>query len=75
MIERQINITIDPEHVEGIPIKELSDAIGYLTTWAWARYHKVRISSRKGELFIVYDDPDKFIMGAIWRGSEFSYHS
>lgn len=75
MIERQTNITIIPEHVADIPIQELEKAIGYLTTWAWARYHKVSISSRKNELFVVYDDPDRFIMGAIWRGDEFTYHS
>lgn len=75
MIERQTNITIIPEHIADIPIKELSDAIGYLTTWAWARYHKVSISSRKNELFVVYDDPDRFIMGAIWRGDKFTFHS
>ena len=75
MIQRQTNITIIPEHIEDVPIKELSDAIGYLTTWAWARYHKVSISSRKNELFVVYDDPDRFIMGAIWRGDGFTFHS
>jgi len=75
MIERQTNITIDLTHIEDIPITELEKAIGYLVTWAWARYHKVSISSRKNELFVVYDDPDRFIMGAIWRGAEFTYHS
>jgi hypothetical protein len=87
---RNISIEINPEdYVElahDTDAVDLTEAIGYLCTWALRsdRYNTVRILMdwhSKTDLIAIYRDsenPDnQFTMGAIWRKDEgkFTFHS
>ena len=80
---RDIKINIDPldlAEMQDTTRGELTDAVGYLSTWGFGRYADVTIS-REGDvdLVAVYRDaPDgdvRYVIGAVWHHDHYGFHS
>lgn len=60
---------------------KLYSALGYLTTWASDLYPQVKVrivSHESPEILATYYDEKgnrKYVMGAIWHGHHFGFHS
>ena len=77
-MDRTVEIFIDDERLEEVPRKELDTAIGYLSNWGRQRFDKCRIyNDGINDLIAVYFQGDVrgFTIGAVWRGSEYTFHS
>lgn len=59
--------------------QDVFEALGYLTTWAINSYEGVIISlnMRDRELLATYMEGDtcKYVIGAVWHGDHFGFHS
>ena len=59
--------------------KEYSSAVGYLSTWSEARFPTVELyNDGDNDLVAIYYDSDgnrKYVIGAVWHGSEYGFHS
>lgn len=64
----------------GIPITKFFDAIGYLSTWGVGGYDSLSLHVQSdGEVIAVYTEstkPEKkYVIGAIWHGEHYGFHS
>jgi hypothetical protein len=78
--ERVITLRIDENKVSSIPRKDLSSAVGYLSTWALERFNHVTITNDRDEDLVAYysyepEGETKYVIGAVWRGESYSFHS
>jgi hypothetical protein len=77
----ELNWFLDEAKAEGISRQEVFSAIGYLAQWAIAgeTYTTARITIQEdGEMLAVYTNQDntlKFVMGAVWHGDHYGFHS
>lgn len=77
-MDRTVEIFIDDERLIDVTRKELDTAIGYLSNWGRQRFPICRIyNDGKNDLIAVYFEGERggFTIGAVWRGSEYTFHS
>lgn len=77
-MDRTVEIFIDDERLTEVSRKELDTAIGYLSNWGRQRFPICRIyNDGKNDLIAVYFEGERggFTIGAVWRGSEYTFHS
>ena len=75
-MDRTVEIYIDFEHIEGPTKKDVESAVGYFALWSTYPTCKI-YNDGKDDLIAVYFDGDvrKYVIGAVWCGTEYSYHS
>lgn len=75
-MDRTVEIHLDMERFEGPDMEDIRSAIGYLSMWATYPVCKI-YNDGTNNLIAVYFDGDvrKYVIGAVWRGTEYSYHS
>jgi len=80
---KTIELYVDEERLEGIPKLQYHQAIGRLATFGrpamFSSYPLVRIyNDGNNDLIANYYDEDKnpkFTIGAVWRGTDYTFHS
>lgn len=75
-MERTVEIHIDFGRLTGPTMEDVESAVGYFVLWSTYPTCKI-YNDGKDDLIAVYFDGDvrKYAIGAIWRGTEYSYHS
>lgn len=77
-MDRTVEIFIDDERLIDVTRKELDTAIGYLANWGRQRFPICRIyNDGKNDLVAVYFEGERrgYTIGAVWRGTEYTFHS
>lgn len=76
---RKIELELSNEFKDYCPQAELFKAVGRLSVWALDKFDTVKIcEDGKTDLIAYYTattSEAKYIIGAVWRGNEFSFHS
>ena len=79
IMNRTIQLQIDDERIKHGNFKERDAAIGYLSAWAAHLYPNCCIrNDGTDDLVAVYKNESgeiKYVIGAVWRGDRYSYHS
>ena len=75
-MERTVEIHIDFERITKPTMKDVESAVGYFVLWSTYTVCKI-YNDGNDDLIAVYFDGDvrKYVIGAVWRGTEYSYHS
>jgi hypothetical protein len=64
-----------------IPLKDIYQALGYLTTWGSSTFNKVQLFIQSdGEITALYtvtdpEDNKRFVIGAVWHDGHYGFHS
>ena len=73
-------VIIHTDKPEDVPFKPYFMAIGHLADWAAERYPYAEIyADGKNDLIAYYrekpGEQSRYVIGAVWRGTEYSFHS
>ena len=78
IMKRTLELNVDVERLKDVDNKEYSRAMGRICTYAVDYYDEVKVyNDGDNDLVACYykDGVRKFVMGAVWRGTEYSFHS
>lgn len=75
-MDRIVEIHIDFERLTGPTKKDVQSAVGYFALWSTYPTCKI-YNDGTNDLIAVYFDGDvrKYVIGAVWLETEYSYHS